>query len=302
MAAGPELLVAVSSLAGSGFRALHHECPPSLSALALSLSLSLSVFSLPQPFWLKPFWLKSETILARVADIVTLSGCLVGVQVRMAPKPTIGGLQKALKELGDQFAAFHTKGGGAGQRRGEGCPKWDRKHCNRGLDNYRDRTTCYRCKRERNATVIPKGAPEYSGERTERAASVRARRQAPAPPPTQRFTDVDVGEEEDPIATELVAAKSYAEWARKQKAGPARDKVLAVAQKRFAEAELADKRRKPPAERLQSALPRVNHWDREWDAVSKEREASLAVLEARDADLANTGVMREEARQELETA
>lgn len=184
----------------------------------------------------------------------------------------------------------------------KGVPSGTGKHCDRGLDNYGDRTRCYRCKRERNATVIPKGASEHSGVRAERAASVRARRQAPVPPPTQGFTDADVGEEEDPIATELVAAKSYAEWARKQKAGPARDKVLAVAQKRFAEAELADKRRKPPAERLQSALPRVNHWDREWDAVSKEREASLAVLEARDADLANTGVMREEARQELETA
>ena len=134
-----------------------------------------------------------------------------------------------------------------------------------------------------------------------RRASGRTGRCPSHPRPKGSWTPRSGGEE-DPIATELAAAKSYTEWARKQKAGPARDKELAVAQKCLAEAELADKRRKPPAERLQSALSRVNHWDREWDAVTKEREAALAVLEARGADLANTGVMREDARRELETA
>ena len=220
----------------------------------------------------------------------------------MAPKVTAGGLQKTFRELGEQLAALQPRAGGAGQRRGDGGPKWDCKHCERGLDNYPDRTTCYRCKRERNAPVIPKGASGSSGERTERAASVRTRRVAGEPSPPLGVGDGEVGEEEDPIAVELAAAKSYTEWARRQKAGPAREKELAIAHKRLAEAELADKRRKPPAERLQSALSRVNHWDKEWEAGERGRDAALAALEAKEADLANIGVMREEARKELETA
>ena len=219
----------------------------------------------------------------------------------MAPKANAAGLQKAFRELGEQLAALQPKGG-AGLRRGDSGPKWDCKHCDRGLDNYPDRTTCYRCKRDRNAPAIPKGASGPSGERAERAASVRTRKVAGEPAPMLGVGDGEVGEEEDPIAVELAAAKSYTEWVRRQKAGPAREKELASAHKRLAEAELADKRRKPPAERLQSALSRVNHWDKEWEAGERGRDAALAVLEAKEADLANIGTMREEARKELETA
>ena len=219
----------------------------------------------------------------------------------MAPKANAAGLQKAFRELGEQLAALQPKGG-AGQRRGDSGPKWDCKHCERGLDNYPDLVTCFRCKRERNAPVIPKGASGPSGERTERATSVRTRKGAGEPSPPLGMGDGDVGEEEDPIATELAAAKSYTEWARRQKAGPAREKELAAAHKRLAEAELADKRRKPPAERLQSALSRVNHWDKEWETGERERDAARATLEAKEAELASIGTMREEARRELETA
>ena len=209
----------------------------------------------------------------------------------MAPKANAAGLQKAFRELGEQLAALQPKGG-AGLRRGDSGPKWDCKHCDRGLDNYPDRTTCYRCKRDRNAPAIPKGASGPSGERAERAASVRTRKVAGEPAPMLGVGDGEVGEEEDPIAVELAAAKSYTEWVRRQKAGPAREKELASAHKRLAEAELADKRRKPPAERLQSALSRVNHWDKEWEAGERGRDAALAMLEAKEADLANIGTMR----------
>ena len=161
----------------------------------------------------------------------------------MAPKANAAGLQKAFRELGEQLTALQPKGG-AGLRRGDSGPKWDCKHCDRGLDNYPDRTTCYRCKRDRNAPAIPKGASGPSGERAERAASVRTRKVAGEPAPMLGVGDGEVGEEEDPIAVELAAAKSYTEWVRRQKAGPAREKELAAAHKRLAEAELADKRRR----------------------------------------------------------
>ena len=65
-------------------------------------------------------------------------------------------------------------------------------------------------------------------------------------------------DEEDPIAQELEDARAYHSWVRQQKAR-VRDKELPAAEERLAKAETADKQRKPPGERLQSALSRVAH-------------------------------------------
>ena len=78
-----------------------------------------------------------------------------------------------------------------------------------------------------------------------------------------------------------------------------RRKELATAQKRLAEAELADKRRKPPAERLQSALSRVDHWQKQRAAALAERDAIRATLEAADAGVASIDARLAEAHQEL---
>ena len=92
--------------------------------------------------------------------------------------------------------------------------------------------------------------------------------------------DVDCTQED--AISELATAKSLHEWARKLPQ-PARDKELPAARKRLELAEGEDKKRKPPAERLQSALSRVDHCTRQAqaarDALSEARQ-TIGALEA----------------------
>ena len=222
----------------------------------------------------------------------------------MAPKPSLEGLSKAIQELGRHVHALQPgKGGGGGSRKGDAklSGKWDCPHCQRGLANFGDRTSCYRCHRDRVTGALDRSdTVEGRGDRGGRATSVKARRQASLPPAgSQGVQEEEEPEDGDPIATELGAARSYLDWVRKLKPGGARAKELAAAQKRLAEAELADKRRKPPAERLQSALSRVDHWQKQRAAAVAERDAAKAALGAAEAGVAAIDARLEEAHREL---
>ena len=93
---------------------------------------------------------------------------------------------------------------------------------------------------------------------------------------------MDVDSTQEDAVSELATARSLYEWARKLHQ-PARDKELPAARKRLELAEGEDKKRKPPAERLQSALSRVDHRTRQAQAAKdalSEAQQALEVLEA----------------------
>ena len=93
---------------------------------------------------------------------------------------------------------------------------------------------------------------------------------------------MDVDSTQEDTAGELATARSLYEWARKLPQS-ARDRELPAARKRLELAEGEDKKRKPPAERLQSALSRVDHRTRQAQAAKdalSEAQQALEVLEA----------------------
>ena len=93
---------------------------------------------------------------------------------------------------------------------------------------------------------------------------------------------MDVGDHQGDAASELAMARSLHEWARKL-FQPATDKELPAARKRVEQAEGEDKKRKPPAERPQSALSRVDHRQRQAQAAKdalKEAQQAMEALEA----------------------
>ena len=93
---------------------------------------------------------------------------------------------------------------------------------------------------------------------------------------------MDVEDPQGDAASELATARSLHEWARKLPQ-PAWDKELPAAKKRLEQADGEDKKRKPPAERLQSALSRVDHRQRQAQAAKdalREAQQAIGVLEA----------------------
>jgi len=219
----------------------------------------------------------------------------------MAPKLALGNIKKTLEGVAKQVQRLQSLQGKATS----GLANWDCAFCPQGHNNFAHRTFCYKCSRDRTSGEVVGGAAVRQAAQGSiqgaRARSRPARGQSSAPPPKAPDTEQAQSQEDDPIAIELAAARSYVEWVRKQKQ-VIRDKELPQAQKRLSEAEAKDKQRKPPAERLQSALSRVDHRQRLADqareAASKAQEAATKAKE--EAEAAET--LLKEAKQELQVA
>ena len=182
----------------------------------------------------------------------------------------LGNIKKTLEGVAKQVQRLQSLQGKATS----GLANWDCAFCPQGHNNFAHRTFCYKCSRDRTSGEVVGGAAVRQAAQGSiqgaRARSRPARGQSSAPPPKAPDTEQAQSQEDDPIAIELAAARSYVEWVRKQKQ-VIRDKELPQAQKRLSEAEAKDKQRKPPAERLQSALSRVDHRQR---LADQAREAA----------------------------
>jgi hypothetical protein len=111
-------------------------------------------------------------------------------------------------------------------------------------------------------------------------------------------------EVEDPdgeAASELATARSLHDWARKLPQ-PARDKELPAARKRLELAEGEDKKRKPPAERLQSALSRVDHRQRQAQAAHEALKEARQAIGALEAECAHQDALLAKDHEELQVA
>ena len=93
----------------------------------------------------------------------------------------------------------------------------------------------------------------------------------------------------------------FRSWARKLNPD-GREKELPGALERLNKAEAADKARKPPGERLQSALSRVEHRRRLAEAASKAHDLLAAQAAAARSEWEQAEAALKEAKQELETA
>ncbi len=225
----------------------------------------------------------------------------------MAPKSTLA----QLKLLVGQLERDQVGPGPRAPRGGRPSPTaqgqgWDCAFCTHGLNNFADRTACYRCQRDRTTGVVQVlGAARQQGAPRQGQLRLRSRPAKPpavvSPPPKEVDAEATAPPEDDPIGLELATARSFLDWVRKQKP-PIRDKELPAAQKRLAEAESKDKARKPPGERLQSALSRVDHRQRQADLAREAADAAEAAAQKAREESDNAAAQLKEAQRELEVA
>ena len=123
----------------------------------------------------------------------------------------------------------------------------------------------------------------------------------PAPSPDPKPDPMEVEDHQEDAASELATARSLHEWARKLPQ-PARDKELPAARKRLELAEGEDKKRKPPAERLQSALSRVDHRQRQAQAARDALAEAEQAIDALKAECAHQGTLLAKGQEELQVA
>ena len=226
----------------------------------------------------------------------------------MAPKATFAQLKQLLGKLErDQI------GTGRARQGAKGAGNWDCPHCAEGANNFAYRTCCFKCGADRRTGNLQLGVAQQQtgqhanpGQRGQRARSLG---QPPATTKNPKATEATAapasqdGEtgDEDAINTELALARSYHEWARKLQ-GASRDLELPKAVARLGKAEMADKARKPPSERLQSALSRLDHRRRVAEAADGAVEALETKLRAAKEEQAQAQTALREAKQEVETA
>jgi hypothetical protein len=227
----------------------------------------------------------------------------------MAPKGALARLKLAIAEL--EKAQAPTAG--AGGKPGKAQANWACAYCTAGGNNFSHRTCCYKCFRDRRTGVLVAPPPQRSAQLQPTAGGKpRARSQgAPAggePGPKPKDPQVPLTQPgEDPplpgdaVALELATARSLHEWARKLNP-EGREKELPGALERLNKAEAADKARKPPGERLQSALSRVDHRRRLVEAAVKAHDLLAAQAAAAKAELEQAETALKEAKLELETA
>ena len=194
----------------------------------------------------------------------------------MAPKADIKALQRSVQALSHHLASLQ-KAGDKGKGSGWNCGA-----CAEGAYNFHHRTVCFKCGAPRGKAPRPGGSPAPGG------GQVRARsRQAPvqkvarapaeaerkgagqsalgdAPGSTLKGTPPPGADGQDAVAIELAIARSHQQWAARLKE-PARGVELPKAEKRLAEAQAACQERRPPPERLQAALSRVEAKQRRLD-------------------------------------
>ena len=95
--------------------------------------------------------------------------------------------------------------------------------------------------------------------------------------------------------------RSLHEWARKLPQ-PARDKELPAARRHLELAEGEDKKRKPPAERLQSALSRVDHRTRQAQAARDALSEAQQAIEVLEAECLHQDALLAKDKEELQVA
>jgi hypothetical protein len=227
----------------------------------------------------------------------------------MAPKGALARLESALAE----FKREQAQGtGGPGGKAPKSQGNWACAFCAAGGNNFAHRSNCYKCFRDRRTGVLVTPAPQRSLQlQLPAGGKARARSQgasvgAPATPkvPEAQSPVAPVGEDpqsDDPVALELATARSLHEWAKKLQPG-SRERELPGALERLNKAEAADKARKPPGERLQSALSRVDHRRRLAEAAEKAHELLAAQAATAKGEAEQAQAALREARQELEVA
>ena len=112
---------------------------------------------------------------------------------------------------------------------------------------------------------------------------------------------MDVEDHQGDAASELATARSLHEWARKLPQ-PAKDKELPAAKKCLEQAEGEDKKRKPPAERLQSAPSRVDHRQRQAQAAGDALKEAQQAMEALEAECLHQDTLLAKDQEQLQVA
>ena len=128
-----------------------------------------------------------------------------------------------------------------------------------------------------------------------------AQRSAASPHPHPKLDPMEVEDHQEEAASELATARSLHEWARKLPQ-PARDKEVPAARKRLELAEGEDKKRKPPAERFQSVLSRVDHRQRQAQAARDALAEAEQAIEAFKAECTRQEALLANDQEELQVA
>ena len=221
----------------------------------------------------------------------------------MAPKK--GPNQHQLLQLGQIVAGIVQQQAGPGPKPGT----WACGFCVEGEANWAHRQSCYKCHRDRRTGVL---VTPVAGGMTQQPAKVpRPKLRAKSAAPTLKVTAPTVPakgptaeqpeNEEDPVAQELEDARAYHSWVKQQKPR-VREKELPAAEERLANAAAADKQRKPPGERLQSALSRVSHRQTLADSAMEAEKTAEEALDAARKEAAQAQQKSVEAHQELAVA
>ena len=221
----------------------------------------------------------------------------------MGSKAALGDIQRLPTNLNKQLGSIGPEGGRQGKGHGKDANtggNWDCPHCSEGTDNFASRTRCFKCGGNR-----PKDTPARQ-ERPKQAPRTRSRpakpsAPAPAPTPHPKMDAMDVEDHQEDAASEPATARSLHEWARKLPQ-PARDKELPAARKRLELAEGEDKKRKPPAERLQSTLSRVDHRQRHAQAAKDALNKAQQAIEALKAECIHHDALLAKDQEELQVA
>ena len=221
----------------------------------------------------------------------------------MGSKANLSDIQRLLSHLSRELGSKGPGGGrkGKGQGKGPGpSENWDCPHCAEGIDNFANRARCFKCGGNR---------PKDLGARVERPRQAPRARSRPAkdsppvvaPSPGPKTVTMEVEDPQAEAASELATARSLHEWARKLPQ-PARDRELPAAKKRLEQAEGEDKKRKPPAERLQSALSRVDHRQRQAQAARDALEEAKREITALEAECLHQDTLLAKDQEELQVA
>ncbi len=230
----------------------------------------------------------------------------------MAPKSTLAQLKLLVGQLERDQAGAGQRAprAGAGTKAGG---DWDCPHCTAGVGNFARRTSCFKCGADRRSGLpqaAPSQQPALAGSPALKATRARSLGNPPSTARTHKPTESGAGSQApggddqadgDAVATELALARSYHDWARKLQ-GAARELELPKAVARLGKAELADKARKPPSERLQSALSRLDHRRRVLEGADAGVEALEAQLKVAKEEQAQAMELLKEAKQEVEVA
>ena len=207
-----------------------------------------------------PLSLSPVAILAPVRDrfgsgvAVSPRHTAFGSRRAMGSKAQLGDIQRLLQNLRRQLGSDRFGGGRQGKAQDRGAKvgvNWDCPHCTDGIDNFASRTRCFKCGGNRTKNGVAKQANPKQAPRA-RSRPPKPSDRAPSATPGPKVEAMEVDSTQEDAVKELATARFLYEWARKLPQ-PSRDE-LPAARKRLELAEGEDKKRKPPAERLQSAL------------------------------------------------